>query len=274
MNCVIICTFATHRMGLMLTNRYFAELSYDGTNHHGWQRQPNGSSVQQTLEEAFSLILREDVSLTGAGRTDAGVHAAQYFAHFNLDHLLDRPTLEKLTFKLNSLLPADIAIQRIFPVSPDLHARFSAVARTYKYYITQVKNPFRVPYTTYIYGALDVVLMNEGAKMLMHTEDFTSFSKVDTDTLTNLCKLQTAQWDWEERELVFTITANRFLRNMVRAIVGTLLNLGRHAINLNDLETIIASKNRGMAGDSVAAPGLHLVAIEYPPDAFSMTVKE
>lgn len=253
----------------MSNTRYFVELAYDGTNYHGWQRQPNGSSVQQTLEESFSLILRENILLTGAGRTDSGVHASQYFAHFDTDHPVALEMADKLVFKLNSLLPPDIAIKKIFPVAPGLHARFSAVSRTYKYYITRVKNPFRVPYTCYLYGSFDVDLMNKGSRMMMECEDFTSFSKVDTDTRTNICKVTRATWEWEGDELVFTITANRFLRNMVRAIVGTMIILGRNKMDLTDLERIISAKNRSDAGDSVAASGLHLEKIDYPPDSFT-----
>jgi tRNA pseudouridine38-40 synthase len=250
--------------------RYFAELSYDGTGYHGWQRQPNGVSVQQVLEDAMSLLLRKDVKLTGAGRTDTGVHAREYFAHFDLPDQLDPDAAVKLVFKLNSFLPGDIAIRRIFSVGPLIHARFSATARTYKYYVSRVKNPFRVPYSYFIHGDIDVALMNEGARMIMETDDFTSFSKVDTDTRTNLCRVTYAQWELIDDELVFTITANRFLRNMVRAIVGTLLNIGRHRTGLDDLSGIIAGKNRSEAGDSVPAGGLHLVKIEYPEGALNI----
>jgi tRNA pseudouridine38-40 synthase len=244
--------------------RYFIRLSYDGTRYHGWQRQPNGESVQQTLEDAILLILRADVKLTGAGRTDTGVHAPEFYAHFDLHEVLTEERIHKLIFKLNSYLPYDIAIREIFPVMPRVHARFSALERTYKYYITPVKNPFRVPYTWYYHGALDMALMNEGARLIMDADDFTSFSKADTDTRTNLCRITHAQWDCEGGELVFTITANRFLRNMVRAIVGTLVNLGRHKTGLEDISRIIESKNRSDAGDSVPGCGLHLVEIRYP----------
>lgn len=246
------------------------QLSYDGTYYHGWQRQPNGQSVQQTLEEAVLMILRADITLTGAGRTDTGVHALEYYAHFELQDPLSFLQLEKLVFKLNSFLPPDLAIQRIFPVGPRIHARFTALSRTYKYYVTRVKNPFRVHNTYYLHGEIDIDLMNEGARLIMDTEDFTSFSKVDTDTKTNLCLVTDARWELIDDELVFTITANRFLRNMVRAVVGTLLNVGRHRINLDDLVRIIGSKNRSAAGDSVPAKGLHLVKIDYPQGAFDL----
>jgi tRNA pseudouridine38-40 synthase len=210
---------------MMESFRYFIQLSYDGTNYHGWQRQPNGVSVQQTLEEALTMILREEVILTGAGRTDTGVHAAEYFAHFDLKGPLGGGQAEKLVFKLNSFLPKDIAIQHIFRVGSRVHARFSAVSRTYKYFIARKKNPFRVPYTYHLHGEIDSGVMNEGARLIIETSDFTSFSKVDTDTKTNLCVVTHAAWEQIGDELVFTITANRFLRNIVRAIVGTLLDI-------------------------------------------------
>ncbi|MCK9423066.1 MAG: tRNA pseudouridine(38-40) synthase TruA [Bacteroidales bacterium] len=247
--------------------RYFIRLSYDGTNYHGWQRQPNGGSVQQLLEDTLSMMLRSEIMLTGAGRTDTGVHAAEYYAHFDSPQILYQPEREKLIFRLNNYLPRDIAIHYIFPVAPDIHARFSALSRTYKYYISMVKTPFRAPYTFYLYGYLDTDLMNEGAKIIVDTADFTSFSKVNSDTKTNLCTVTLASWENRGDELVFTITANRFLRNMVRAIVGTLLDMGKHKTDLDDLRLIIESKNRSHAGNSVPARGLHLVKIDYPEGA-------
>jgi len=248
--------------------RYFIKLSYDGSNYHGWQRQPNAVTIQETLEKAITMMLRTPADLTGAGRTDAGVHAAVYYAHFDVDHHLSDDTLAKLVFKLNSYLPANISIDRIFPVHPNLHARFSALSRTYKYFISGVKTPFRAPYIYYLYGELDVKLMHMGAQLLLETEDFTSFSKVDSDTKTNLCKVTSAEWKEMGEELVFSITANRFLRNMVRALVGTTLDLGKHRITIDDMRRIIEKKSRNEAGDSVPAKGLHLVEIDYPPGAF------
>ncbi len=249
------------------------KLAYDGTNYHGWQRQPNGSSVQQTLEESMRLIWKRDISLTGAGRTDAGVHAGEYYVHFDLTEDIPQTSLDKFAFNLNSFLPHDIAIRSIFPVAPALHARFSATSRTYKYYVSRFKSPFRNQYSYYLFGDLDVALMNEGARLIMQTEDFTSFSKVDTDTITNICRVTQAHWEFAGEELVFTITANRFLRNMVRAVVGTLLNLGRNRIDLDDLSRIIERKNRCEAGDSAPARGLHLVQIDYPQGAFQFTAQ-
>jgi tRNA pseudouridine38-40 synthase len=217
------------------------------------------------------LIWKKEVTLTGAGRTDAGVHAAEYYAHFDLSENIPQVSLDKFVFKLNSYLSPEMAIQRIFPVTPSLQARFSATSRTYKYYVSRFKSPFRKDYSYFVFGDLNVALMNEGARLIMETDDFTSFSKVGTDTKTNLCRVTSAHWEYEGDELVFTITANRFLRNMVRAIVGTLLNLGRHKIDLDDLLRIIGSQNRCDAGDSAPARGLHLVKIEYPEGAFNFT---
>lgn len=245
-------------------NRYFLRLAYDGTRYHGWQRQRNALSVQQTLEEAMSMMLRDTVKLTGAGRTDTGVHAKEYFAHFNFNREIRKPELQKLLFNLNSYLDPDIVIYNIFPVSEHSHARFSASSRTYKYYITTRKNPFRNHFTHFLFGKIDVDLMNMAAEIIRQNDDFTSFSKVDTDTKTNICKVYRAFWEWEGEELVFTITANRFLRNMVRSIVGTLLDIGTGKMSLTELKRVIESKNRANAGDSVPACGLFLYSIDYP----------
>jgi tRNA pseudouridine38-40 synthase len=244
--------------------RYFIRLAYDGTRFHGWQRQPNGITVQQTLEEAMTMMLRTPILLTGAGRTDTGVHASEFYAHFEISRIFEPVELEKLVFKLNAYLSHDIAVYAIFRVSGDAHTRFSAISRTYKYYVSRLPDPFRRPFAHYIYGDIDVGLMNRGAALLMAYDDFTSFSKVDTDTATNICRISQAQWETEGPELVFTITADRFLRNMVRAIVGTLLQLGTGKISLDDLKLIIESKDRSRAGDSAVAKGLTLWKIVYP----------
>jgi tRNA pseudouridine38-40 synthase len=244
--------------------RYFIRLAYDGTRFHGWQRQPNGITVQQTLEEAMAMMLRNSVALTGAGRTDTGVHADEFFAHFDFNQQLTADECEKLVFRLNGYLGGDIALFTIFPVKENVHARFSAISRTYRYCIARCKNPFRREFTHHIYGPIDHVLMNAGAALIMEYDDFTSFSKVDTDTMTNICRISHARWEQEGPELVFTITADRFLRNMVRAIVGTLLQLGTGKITLEELEAIIKSKNRSNAGDSVPGKGLTLHRIVYP----------
>jgi tRNA pseudouridine38-40 synthase len=248
--------------------RYFIKLSYNGTRFHGWQRQPNGITVQQILEEAMSLILRSNTKLTGAGRTDTGVHAADYYAHFDMPHQLSDSERETLVYRLNAYLEHDIAIRSILPVNSMAHARFSATSRTYKYFVTRVKNPFNHPFSLFVYGNLDWIMMNEGASLLMNYSDFTSFSKVDTDTKTNICKITHARWEVMEDDLVFTITANRFLRNMVRAITGTLLDLGKGKLTVDELRRIIESLNRSEASDSAPAKGLVLHSIEYPDEVF------
>ncbi|MCX6280654.1 MAG: tRNA pseudouridine(38-40) synthase TruA [Bacteroidetes bacterium] len=246
--------------------RYFIRLSYDGTNYHGWQAQKNAISIQNVLTDALSMMLKESVSLTGCGRTDAGVHAREYIAHLDLEKDLNRLQAGKLVFKLNSYLGRDIAIRQIYPVRQDAHARFSASLRSYKYYITLVKDPFLVNQSYYHYGPLDMDMMNRGAELIMKYSDFTSFSKVDSDTKTKICKVSHARWDSSENLLVFTISADRFLRNMVRAIVGTLLDLGTGKMSLRDLKLVIEAKNRSDAGDSVPACGLFLERVVYPED--------
>ena len=248
--------------------RYFIRLAYDGTAFHGWQRQPNGITVQQKLEEAMSMMLQWSIILTGAGRTDTGVHADEFFAHFDLLEQLTTGEREKLVFRLNGYLGGNIVLYEIFPVKEGAHARFSAVSRTYRYCISRVPDPFRLDFTHYMYGEIDHALMNQGAALIKDYNDFTSFSKVDTDVKTNICKISHAQWEMKGSELVFTITADRFLRNMVRAIVGTLLQLGTGKITMEQFEAIIQSKNRSKAGDSAPAKGLMLHRIIYPAEIY------
>jgi tRNA pseudouridine38-40 synthase len=248
--------------------RYFIRLSFDGTGFHGWQAQRNAVSIQKIMADAISMMLRENVSLTGCGRTDAGVHAREYFAHMDLSQEMNIASCEKLAFKLNSYLGDEIAIQSIFPVRPDAHARFSALKRTYKYFISRVKDPFLRKYSHYIYGPVDIVQMNKGAQLIMQFSDFTSFSKVDTESRTRICHVSEAIWKNEGELLVFTISADRFLRNMVRAIVGTLLDLGAGKMNMRDLKLVIEAKNRSDAGESVPACGLFLEHVEYAEDIF------
>lgn len=252
----------------MSHSRYFIRISYDGTNYHGWQYQKNAHSIQQMLERAFSLILKEEVKLTGCGRTDAGVHAREFYAHFDFSKTLDSKVRKKLVFNLNGYLPQDIAISALLPVQVSANARYSAISRTYQYIITTVKDPFLQGYAYYIFGDLDPELMNRGARFLLNTHDFTSFSKVNTQTKTNLCRITEVHWDRVGDQLIFTIKANRFLRNMVRAIVGTLIELGRGKIDMKDLQRIIDGKDRSLAGDSVPACGLYLVKVEYPEEIF------
>ncbi|MFZ4522842.1 MAG: tRNA pseudouridine(38-40) synthase TruA [Bacteroidales bacterium] len=250
--------------------RYFLRLAYDGTRFHGWQRQPNAITVQQTLEEAMSLVLRQNVVLTGAGRTDTGVHADEFFAHFDLNYTTGKAERDKTIFRLNAYLGSDIALYDLIPVIPSAHARFSALSRMYRYRIARLKDPFRKDYVHLEHGKINHELMNQGAALIMGYDDFTSFSKVDTDTMTNNCKITHAEWVVEGSELVFTITADRFLRNMVRAIVGTLLALGKGKISLEELGEIVESKNRSNAGDSAPAKGLTLYKILYPPYIYAI----
>ncbi|MFZ4435142.1 MAG: tRNA pseudouridine(38-40) synthase TruA [Flavobacterium psychrophilum] len=241
--------------------RYFIQFSYNGTQYHGWQIQPNALSVQEVLTQALQTILGTAVELTGAGRTDAGVHAKQMFAHVDL---LQEIESEKLVYKLNAFLPKDIAVSNIFPVSNEAHVRFDATKRTYEYHIHTQKNPFLEQLSWYVQQTVDVPLMNEAAKKLLLHTDFQCFSKVNTDVATFDCKIYEASWTLENQQLVFTISADRFLRNMVRAIVGTLINVGLHKTTLAEFEQIIVGKNRSDAGFSVPAHGLFLTAIAYP----------
>ena len=241
--------------------RFFIRLSYDGTRYHGWQIQPNGDSIQQELQEALSTLLRQPVEVVGAGRTDTGVHAKMMVAHFDWSEPLDG---KQLTYKLNKLLPQDIAVQEVRQVAEDMHARFSATSRTYHYYIHTYKDPFLQAYSWQIPFALDFERMNEAAKILLDYKDFTSFSKVNTDTKTNLCDIKEAYWEEVAKgQWRFTITANRFLRNMVRAIVGTLVEVGRGRISIEEVRQIIEAKDRCQAGESVPGKALFLVDIKY-----------
>lgn len=243
--------------------RYFIELSYNGTAYHGWQNQPNGITVQEVVEKGLSTLLNEPVSVMGAGRTDAGVHATQLFAHFDTTVVFDVPDL---VFKMNSFLPNDVAITTIFEVKPDVHARFHAISRAYLYRVTVKKNVFTVENSFYVKQALDVEKMNEASKILLTYKDFQCFSKSKTDVKTYHCDIMHAEWIVKNDELHFVIKANRFLRNMVRAIVGTLINIGLGKMEVDELHTIIESKNRSEAGFSVPAHGLYLTKIEYPED--------
>ena len=241
--------------------RYFIKLAYNGTAYHGWQIQPNASSVQETLNKAFSVLLHSDINLMGAGRTDTGVHAREMYAHYDFENPFDIP---KLVYKLNSYLPKDIVIYDIFPVDSDAHTRFDATKRTYEYHINSYKDVFLQEKSWYLSQSLDIDLMNEAARLLFNHTDFQCFSKVNTDVNTFDCTIFEAYWKKEDNKLIFTISANRFLRNMVRSIVGTLVNIGLHKITLADFNTIIENKNRNKAGFSVPAHGLYLTKIEYP----------
>ena len=241
--------------------RYFITLSYDGTRFHGWQIQPNGISVQGELERGLSLLLRTPIQVTGAGRTDASVHARMMVAHFDSTPL---PDCQQLAYKLNKLLPQDIAIQKIEPVADDMHARFSAIARTYYYYIHREKSPFCRHYSCFVGYPLDFEAMNQAARVLMEYEDFGAFCKSHTDVKTTLCHVTKAQWEqigpstWR-----FEITANRFLRNMVRAVVGTLIEVGRGRMTIDEFCSVIEGKRRSDAGESMPGHALFLENISY-----------
>jgi len=243
--------------------RYFIELAYNGKNYNGWQIQDNAPSVQQTINEAISVILKENINVVGCGRTDTGVHARQYYAHFELEEEIQNLTIESFIHKLNGILPWDISIYNVFPVQPDLHARFGAFKRTYEYRISKRKDPFDFDFAYYYPYPLNIKLMNEASDILLTYSDFTSFSKLHTQVKTNICKIEYAQWLELKQSLVFRITSDRFLRNMVRAIVGTLIDVGREKISIQEFITIIESKNRSNAGFSVPAKGLYLTKITY-----------
>jgi tRNA pseudouridine38-40 synthase len=251
----------------VVLTRYFIFISFKGTSYHGWQLQPKAVTIQMILDEAITVILGEKILTTGAGRTDAGVHAHFFCAHF--DSL--NPDLAKrknLIFRLNRFLPDDISVTDIRKVLPDANARFSAISRTYKYYVSRVKDPFNDNLSWFIHGNLDVEAMNMASKILLNHSDFTSFNRLHSDNKTNLCKIYDAGWELSGNMLVFTIIADRFLRNMVRAIVGTVIQAGRGKISPDDFERIIVSKNRSSAGMSAPAKGLFLTTIEYPEEIF------
>ncbi len=242
--------------------RYFIHMAYNGSSYHGYQIQPKAESVQAKVEHCLSLRLGQKVSITGCGRTDAGVHARNYYAHFDLDKVIAEA--ETLALQMNAFLPDDIVIYRIWEVAPDLHARYDAISRTYQYYITRTKNPFHTNDAYFHYGDLDVEKMQEASNILFEYEDFTSFSKLHTQVKTNYCKIMEACWFEKEGMLVFRIKADRFLRNMVRAIVGTLLEIGKGRMTLDEFRAVIERKDRCEAGTSVPAHALFLEEVEYP----------
>lgn len=249
--------------------RYFIELAYDGTNYHGWQIQPNAVSVQEMLNKALSTLLRQPVETLGCGRTDTGVHAKEFYAHFTpqppeggANVLTDSPF--RGLGGLNALLPYDIAVKRIIPVHPEAHARFDATSRSYQYHIHFHKDPFKTKYSWLLKDKPDIRSMNAAANVLMEYIDFSCFSKSNTQVFTNNCKVTRAEWVEQEDGIVFHITADRFLRNMVRAIVGTLMMVGKGEMQPEGIRQIIESKSRSNAGTSVPACGLYLTKIEYP----------
>jgi tRNA pseudouridine38-40 synthase len=248
--------------------RYFIELSFDGTHYHGWQIQPNSVSIQQTLSEAASAVLREEISFTGCGRTDTGVHAVNYTAHFDTAFSPDRLKETDLIYKLNRMIPSDIAVNSIRLVKPDAHARFSALNRSYNYLIIRRKDPFLVNRAWLMERDLDFEAMQQATRLLFSFEDFEAFSKVNTQVNHFRCKILEAEWTQEDHIWKFHIKADRFLRNMVRAIVGTLTDVGLGKIDLQQMEDIIKSKNRSNAGYSVPGCGLYFMGAEYPPEIY------
>lgn len=240
--------------------RYFITLSYDGTRYHGWQVQPNGISVEGELERCLGLLMRQTVDVVGAGRTDAGVSASMMVAHFDTDEAID---CRQLAYRLNRMLPSDIAISKIEPVADTMHARFSATSRTYHYNIHLQKNPFARHYSLELHYPLDFKKMNEAASHLLDVSDFKCFCKTHTDVKTTLCNVTKAEWKPTDTGWTFEITANRFLRNMVRAIVGTLIDVGRGRISISEFDEIVSGGNRSSAGESMPAKALCLCKITY-----------
>jgi tRNA pseudouridine38-40 synthase len=242
------------------------DLSYDGTNYHGWQNQPNAISVQSCIEKALSILTKSDTPIYGAGRTDAGVHAIQMFAHFDSNKLINTT---KLMHDLNSFLAKDISVNNIYRVNNDSHARFDAVSREYEYNISLSKDVFNINKSYYVYHNLDVKLMNDACTILKNHVNFKCFSRSKTDVKTYNCDLTLAKWELSNDQLIFTIKANRFLRNMVRAIVGTMIQVGNKKINLKNFEQILISQDRTKAGPSAPAHALYLSNIEYPKEIFA-----
>lgn len=241
--------------------RYFIYFSYDGTNYHGWQIQPHDNSVQAELQRALSTLMRCPMEVVGAGRTDTGVHARLMVAHFDSEQPID---CHQLAYKLNRLLPRDIAVGKIEPVASDMHARFSATSRTYYYYVHTQKNPFLRAYSCELHYDLDFELMNQAAATLLEYDDFGAFCKSHTDVKTTLCKVTEARWiQTGASEWYFVITANRFLRNMVRAVVGTLIEVGRHRMTVDDFRRVVEGKKRTAAGESMPGHALFLVDVRY-----------
>ncbi len=239
--------------------RFLLELSYNGTNYQGWQVQPNGTTIQGVVNNALSVLLRQSIETQGCGRTDAGVHARQYFAQFDSDYDLPETFLKSL----NGILPFDIAVHAVTLVAPDFNVRFSAIARTYEYCITFVKNPFCQNFATRWYVPLDINAMNSACEVIIGKKDFSCFSRVNAEVQHYVCNLMSARWYYRNDLLIFEVTANRFLRSMVRAMVGTLTQVGEGKIDLAKFQEIVESKDRRMAGTSVPASGLYLVAVDY-----------
>lgn len=246
--------------------RYFFEISYNGTHYHGWQNQKNAVGVQQVVENALSKLFREEISITGSGRTDTGVHCVQQFFHVDIEKEF-KP--EDLVHRLNAFLPGDIAIRNILPVREDAHARYQAIERSYQYKITRAKDPLLVGYACYFFRELDVSAMEQASTLLRGEQDFECFSKVKTDVNHFICDIRQATWNQKGDVLVFTISANRFLRGMVRAIVGTLLDVGTGKLTVKQFQEIIKSKDRKKAGMNAPPEGLYLTQVKYPRSIFN-----
>lgn len=262
-----MATFAVKK--IKLKTRYFIFISYKGTSYHGWQAQPNSVTVQKILDDSLSVVLNEKISTIGAGRTDTGVHASFFCAHFDSispDLLL----VKNLIYRLNQYLPPDISVNSLRKVFPDANARYSAISRTYKYYISTTKDPFFDGSSWHLHGNFDLEKMNKACSILYNHSDFTSFSKLHSGAKTNICRIYNAIWEETGNRLVFTIKADRFLRNMVRAIVGTMVDVGFGKKDNMEFEDIIHSKDRCRAGKSAPAKGLFLVDIEYPEEIFEI----
>ena len=250
----------------MSLQRYFIKIYFDGTHYNGWQIQKNSSqTVQQKIQDGLSQLLNEKIELTGCCRTDTGVHAKELYAHFDCKELNDDTDW---IYKFNKMIPQDIAIEKILAVKENANARFDASARTYQYFIHQKRNPFLLRHSYYYYGELDLKLMNKAARLLKQYKDFSAFSKVSPQTKSTICQIYFAKWEEKSNKLVFTIRADRFLRGMVRMMVGTMMNLGKHKISLHDFEKIIESKDCRNAGALAPACGLYLVKVEYPKNIF------
>lgn len=247
----------------MSLSRYFIHLAYQGSNYHGWQIQPNAPSVQESINQCLSTLLGEEIHVVGAGRTDTGVHAREMFAHFETAKELD---LANFAFRMNKFLNWDIQIYGIYPVKEDAHTRFDATHRTYEYIIAKGKNPFLKGLAWQCYLPLDIEAMNEACKVLYEFKDFSSFAKLHTDVKTHICDLMFAEWIEHSDTYIFTVKADRFLRNMVRAMVGTLVEVGKGKMSIEEFRAVLQAEDRGKAGASAPAEGLYLIEVGYPKD--------
>lgn len=248
--------------------RYFLRLAYNGTDYHGWQVQKNAKTIQEVLDHALSTLLRTKIETTGAGRTDTGVHAKEFFAHFDVEKKIENS--KDFLYHLNCMLPPEIAVFELLPVKPEAHARFDATSRSYEYIISRTHDPFDLEFSFYMHLELDVAKMNEAAQYLLHVEDFSSFCKAKTQVYTKICKVTEAKWIEHNNKLTFYISADRFLRNMVRAIVGTHLEIGLGKVDIEAYKQIIERKDRSAAGYSVPPQGLFLTKIDYPKTIFEV----